>query len=265
MTRAAQDEAERAQVKAALKILRIKTSGSPRKAKPPAPDFTFKLINGRRIRMEVVSAVDQAFAAGSGARRRLARRIHQLLQGVAITAIVNPTISEASFAYLGARGRTAEIEREAEAIFEIVRREMTAGTANEWRRYLHLDESEPEPWEVREPPNRGEVNLEGRGVVHTDVVTLKAHPELVVGCNRTGGLRPVGIVQVAIDAKNEKIARYRSFAADEVWLLVVASADPGSAMGISQLDGQTFVSAFDRTLFLEAFEGKARRLQTTRR
>lgn len=71
------------------------------------------------------------------------------------------------------------------------------------------------------------------------------------------------IVQEAINSKAGDLPVYRQCGADEIWLLIVGSAGTGGALFIEDVEDYMFTSPYDRTVFLELFEGRCMVLNTT--
>ena len=51
--------------------------------------------------------------------------------------------------------------------------------------------------------------------------------------------------------------------ADEIWLLVVGSTGTGGALFLDDAQGRTFTSPFEKTIFLECYEGRCTWLNTS--
>lgn len=65
------------------------------------------------------------------------------------------------------------------------------------------------------------------------------------------------LVQDLIDKKTPKLVEYRTLAAaDQFWLLLVAGAGAGASVDSSDVEGRRFTSPFDRTVFLDLYEGR---------
>ncbi|WP_236517679.1 hypothetical protein [Sandaracinus amylolyticus] len=84
-------------------------------------------------------------------------------------------------------------------------------------------------------------------------------PTVYTGAGVSGnGVLLTEAVQHAITAKNAKVDRYRVEVAQRpLWLLVLAGGSFAGGTVSEIVRGGTYVSAFDRTLFLNASDGAA--------
>jgi hypothetical protein len=69
--------------------------------------------------------------------------------------------------------------------------------------------------------------------------------------------RRAPFVQQCIDRKSAKIAEYRArLPGRPIWLLLVAGVAGRSAVWSVVLEGQAYSSAFERTFYLDAYDGR---------
>lgn len=89
-------------------------------------------------------------------------------------------------------------------------------------------------------------------------------PTVYTGAGVIGnGVLVSDAVQGAINAKNAKVDRYRAEMAHRpLWLLVLAGGSFAGGSVSEFVRGATYVSAFDRTLFMNAYDGAAFELST---
>lgn len=96
-----------------------------------------------------------------------------------------------------------------------------------------------------------------RGVV---AVTVCPDDAPGVMLSQPGDVHRGALIQAAIDDKADKLDAYR-LKCPEVWLLVVGSSGTGASLDIAAAEDD-FVSPFDRTVFLELYQGRCRALRT---
>lgn len=104
--------------------------------------------------------------------------------------------------------------------------------------------------------------LESVGAGWINHVAIYPNEEPVVGWTHSGRGERADVIQARIDSKAAKLPRYRSVV-EEVWLLLVGGAGLGASIDIHEAQ-KTFVSPFDRTFFLELYEGKCVELSIAR-
>ncbi len=234
-----------------LRLLAAEIDGEP--IKRESPDFVIKLRDGRSVGVEVVRALDEQLARGRGTRTRIKRQLRDALTKRGINAWVNVSLTEGMAGYLN--GEPELLRRELDAIAALAGD--VAGKLGET--WLYYKRTSAEFDELGED----EASLEGTGVGYVRSVAFLAHEEPLVSWSTSGAGQPPSIVQDAIDDKAEKLVTYQQCGADEVWLLVVGSSGTGGALFVDDVEGRTFTSPYDRTLFLELYEGKCVALDTT--
>lgn len=241
MTRSTAIDQEREQLDAMIHILKLEVDGEP--AKRERPDFVIRLRGGRSIGVELVRALDEQVASGRGTRSRIKRQVCDALKAAGINAWVNVRLHENIAGHLN--GKPDLLRREIAAIVSLARDVM--GRQHEDRSY-HYERDADE--------------LEGTGIEYADAVAIHSHEEPMVTWSLLGDGQRSDIVQNAIDDKAQQLATYRQCGADEIWLLVIGSAGTGGALFVDDVDYLMFTSPFDRTVFLELFEGKCVVLNT---
>lgn len=257
---------ERAHVIEAISLLGVQVIGELRDHE--RPDFRFVLADGRRVGLEHTRAVNESLADGSGVKDRFSNRIQQSLEKAGVTGHVNISLSEGAAATL-ARS-PARFRSEASSIVELAKQALTQPLGNEpWRVYKRFEfdivaDDGVVVW--RDPDrDRGAGDLDVYGVRFSSMVMVRPYDRVLVTCSKRAWPQGPGLVQDAIDEKADLLDIYRQSGDDEYWILVVGS-DPnvnGSSLAIDHVLGE-FVSPFDRTLFLEHWEGRCIDLKTTR-
>lgn len=245
-----------------IDLLPLDVSGPP--IEHERPDFRLVLASGRRIGLEHTRAIDGTIAPASGVADRLRNRVQQGLVEAGIPAHINFTISEGAAAVLNSMRR--ELAAEVAALVKLAGDALAEPLADgeSWKRYEILDDIVNHEGEVvwRDPARaRGVRDLARTGVEFCSAVMVRPDHAPFAGCNRTAHGQRANIIQDAIDDKAELLDVYRQSGDDEQWLLVVGSARTGGALDIHEADGE-FISPFDRTIFLERFEGACVELRT---
>ncbi|HEU4734684.1 MAG TPA: hypothetical protein VFT22_42630 [Kofleriaceae bacterium] len=110
MTRAAAKEIERKQLDAMIRLLGLEIDSEPTALEPPDPDFIFTLHNGPVLGVELVRAIDEYLAGGSGARTSIKTKVHAGLAAARINARVKVQIREDTAAALNKDRRALERE-----------------------------------------------------------------------------------------------------------------------------------------------------------
>lgn len=190
-----------------------------------------------------MTATDPAIAPGRNGDARFANKIEHLLKkGGDPRVLATIAMHEASVVRLNTDSK--ELCAEAQRIADLVRETAPTVTCGHLR---EITASE----------------LSNRGIQSAYLLTIGRDNETAV-CVLTNiaGQNACGI-QNAINGKNQKIDEYRRNAqAAKVWLLVVADGELGGVQFVRRVERQTYQSCFDRTLFLEAYEGRCFDLQT---
>ncbi|MEZ4364491.1 MAG: hypothetical protein R3B48_30220 [Kofleriaceae bacterium] len=231
MTRPSDIKNETEQLTKMIKLLQLDVVDESL-LKSESPDFLFKLRDGRHVGVEIVSAVSQEVAQGRGTQRAIKDAVYDALNSANIKAYVCLRFNESPSRSL----TRAEIRSEAQAVERLVRTTTTAGHAD-W----HTIEGD---------------DLEETGIEHLVGIRILASEELDVICSTSGIGMPPSIVQDAINKKVPKLEDYRRRGTDEIWLLVTASVGIGSSLDATEAQGRVFDSPFDKTIFLECFEGR---------
>lgn len=233
VTRQAQVDRERAWLDGAFELLKIQPT---RVDKREAPDFLVE-IDGRNVGVEVVEARDARAASARGAMKRLCRRAEADLSTAGFKVVVWVRFRAGAAEHL--ETNPAELDRQVAALVRLC-----TDHVQQRRSRHYYDEHE----------------LERAGVGWINHVTIYENEEAVVGWTHSSRGQRSGVIQAAIDAKATKLLTYRSVVS-EVWLLLVGGGGIGAAIDIHEAE-DSFVSPFDRTFFLELYEGKCVELET---
>lgn len=244
MTRQTKRDRERAQLdfmieKLGLDVVRV-TPGEP-----PAPDFLLELRDGAKIAVELTEARESYIAEGTGALKRLRSAVLKLLGTRGVTAAVRAhlRLREETAAFLNSDAKL--LHRVAEQVVAFV---------------------EPHVQQVAAGPSRPftEEDLRAAGVECLRGLLLQPFAKLDVSTGTIGPGQRSTTIQAAIDRKASKLENYRAeVAGAATWLLIVGGAGRGASVDAWEADG-TFVSPFDRTIFVELYEGKCVVLTTTK-
>ena len=257
MTRPTTIDHEREQLAAMIRLLALEIAGEPTKRE--SPDFLITLRDGRAIGIELVRALNEQIASGRGTRMRIKRQVLDSLKAAGVRAWVNVRLNEHTAGYLN--GAPDVLRREITAIVELARKTMGASPEERWYHYEWIDHDFEE---LKGNARANDVDdLDGTGIEHADVVSIHPRDEPMVTWSIFGGGQPPSIVQSAIDEKVEKLAAYRQCGGNEIWLLVIGSAGTGGSLFVDDVDDRVFTSPYDKTIFLELFEGKCVVLKTT--
>jgi hypothetical protein len=212
--------------------------------------------------------MDQGIAAGRGAKAKMKKRVVAGLVAEGVNAQINFSISDGAAGVLAAHSMKSELADEIAGLVKIAKDALddAPSPGSVWRRYQRFDDIVDDTGFVcwRDPDrDRGSYDLDGRGIEFCTAVMVCAHDEPLATCAGTSFGQPSSIIQEAIDEKAELLAEYLKAGYNEQWLLVVGSAGDGGTLDISDAKGE-FRSPFDRTLFLETFEGECVELKTRR-
>jgi hypothetical protein len=261
MTRPTAIDQEREQLDAMIRLLGLEVDGEPTKRE--SPDFLIKLRDGRNIGVELVRALNEQIASGRGTRSRIKRQVHVALQSAGINAWVHVRLNENTAGYLN--GEADALRREIAAIVELARTTMSGAPESRWYNFEWIDHEYDALFGDDDSADAEDdvQDLEGTGVQHADAVGIHPRDEPLVTWSIFGGGQRPSIVQDAIDDKAENLDVYRQCGADEIWLLVIGSAGTGGALFIDDVDGRVLTSPYDRTIFLELYEGRCMVLNTT--
>ena len=229
------------------------------------PDFFLTLANGRRVGLEIVRAINQGIARGRGTKIKLKKRVLADLIAEGVNAHVYISLTEGTGAMLAAESMRQQLAAEIKALVRLAKQGLADFEhVRAWRRYEWFNDIVDDTGYVcwRDPNrDRGMFDLEGTGIEFCNAVMVRPTNEPIVGCGGSGIGQPRHTIQEAIDAKLGSIDAYRQRKCDEIWLLVIGSAGTGGALDISDADGE-FVSAYDRTFFLETFDRECVELST---
>ena len=141
---------------------------------------------------------------------------------------------------------------------------MSGDPVPRWYNFERIDHEYEAPMGSRRHGDDNVEDLEGTGIEHAEAIGILPGAKPVASSSMLGdGQRPT-IVQDAIDRKAKKLPVYRrQCSADDMWLLVVGSADTGGALMFDDVVERVFTSPYNRTIFLELFEGRCMDLKTT--
>jgi hypothetical protein len=116
----------------------------------------------------------------------------------------------------------------------------------------------------RTPRYYEQPELEAMGIGELDAVYVDAAREVQVLSGTHGDDLRHGFVQSGIDEKNEKVAAYREnmSGAKEQWLLVLAGIRGASGVWHVVIKDHVYVSTFDRTFCLDAYDDVAFEVRT---
>lgn len=274
MTRKEQDDEERAFIELMIERLPVAVMAPP--VKRERPDFMLSVVGGTTVGVEVAQARDGAVAAGRAAVKRLKRALEGAPNLANLGAMVSVSISErngaaltqgmvnANVVALSALLPTvvaaldepppfdeSDVPTTPGALREAVKAQAVRAAEMVFDR--RVDEDEDEPW-LR---TLSSTELEAVGVVHVDAVRVIRAEGFLVTWSSAGYGGQGHLVQDLIDKKTPKLAEYRTLAtADQFWLLLVAGAGAGASIDSSDVEGRTFTSPFDRTVFLDLYEGR---------
>lgn len=240
-----------------IALLSLELEGEP--IKRERPDFLLRLRDGRTVGVEIVRALNEQVARGRGTRARLKRQIRDALVAAKINGWVNIRLDEHTAGWLN--DNPADLRNEIAAIVELVRVTMNNGPEARWYNFSWIDHELEEL--TGEADEEADADLANTGIEHVDALGIYPRDEPLVTWSCFGRGQSPNIVQDAIDDKADDLVIYRECGADEVWLLVIGSAGTGGALFVDDVEDRVFVSAYDRTIFLELFEGRCVALETT--
>lgn len=232
------------------------------------PDFCLTLADGRRAGLEVVRAVDEGIAAGRGAKKKMKARVTAGLNAAGANAHINFSISDGAVGVLAAHSMKVQLATEIDALVKLTINALAAKPKGDspWRRYQWFEDIVDDTGFVcwRDPDrDRGADDLEGSGVEFCTAVMVRPYKEPLTTASGTSFGQPASIIQAALDEKASLLPEYRKSGYDVQWLLVVGSTTDGGTLDISDAEGE-FTSPFDRTFFVERFEGKCVELRIRR-
>ena len=252
MTRPEALSEEREQLTDMIRLLGLELEGEP--IKRERPDFMLRLRTGRTIGVELVRALDERIAAGRGTRFRIKKLVQAELASAAINAWVHVRLNEHTAGYLNTRPDL--LRREITAIVELARRTMENKPEPRWHNFEWIDHEYEELVGRPRYRQRDTGDLQGTGIEHADAVDVHPWNEPIVTWSAFGGGQRPSIVQDAIDDKATDLSTYRQCGADEIWLLVIGSSGTGGALLVEEVEDRTFTSPYDRTVFLELYQGR---------
>lgn len=266
MTRPQDKAKERLYAEDMIRLLQLGVVGAP--VERERPDFCLALADGRLAGLEVVRAVDEGIAAGLGAKRKMKARVTAGLIAAGANAHVNFSISDGAAGVIAAHNMKVKLASEIDALVRLAVNALTATPSADspWRRYQWFEDIVDDTGFVcwRDPDrDRGSEGLEGSGVEFCTAVMVRRHSEPLTTASGTSFGQPASIIQDSIDEKASLLPEYRKTGYDVQWLLVVGSATAGGTLDISDAEGE-FTSPFDRTFFIERFEGKCVELRIRR-
>ena len=230
------------------------------------PDLRLAFPGGRVVGLEHTLIADRGLASGLSHIDRLRDELTTALQEAEINVMVMIRVPPGLGSQLDSRdARRGEVAR----VAMMVREAKGAVDAGQFVHFEHLDERLDDNEDLFRSRRRGKArelrDLSDRGMLAVTLVGVypNAMPSVWLSTPFVWSSRR-HLIQAAIDAKARKLAGYRETHA-EVWLLVVGSAPKiGAAGSIDKHDGEgSFSSPYDRTIFLERYEGAARFLKAT--
>jgi hypothetical protein len=253
---------ERGQLDAMIELLKLEVNDI---VKRESPDFVITFGDGRQIGVEVVRALNEAVARGRGAVARIKRTLREALESTDTRAWVSVSLNENTASFLN--GDSKALRAEVAAIAALARDVADRDCEAQWYNYEWVDHSYDELEDLvghpvtygRDPDVR---DLKGTGVKHVEAIGIHPQKEPKVFVSGQGRGQHRRIVQEAIDSKCADLPTYRQCRADEIWLLVIGSAGTGGSLFVDDVEGVQFTSPYDRTVFLEQFEGRCVYLDT---
>lgn len=235
-----------------------------------SPDCQLTSSDGRTVGLEVVRAMDEGVASGRGVKSKMTKRIVKDLRMARVNAHINFSISDGAAGLLALPEMKATLAAEINALVRLATNALREAPVpgKVWRRYQRYDSDAVDEtgfvcWRDASRDN-GSHDLDGRGVEFCTSVLVRPYSEPLATCGVSSRGQPRRIIQDAIDAKASLLPEYKAKGDDELWLLVVGSSGQGGALDISAAEGE-FISPFERTFFLEAFEGKCIELKVRKR
>jgi hypothetical protein len=229
VTRPEQDEDERSFILEMVQRLGLELERDPVQLKPPNPDAELLLRGGRRVGLEIIEAhAERLRKAWNSTSRAVARRITEELRAHSIEAEVPFRIEGDAAVLLTSRRRL--LDETARLIAEFARDVINGAE-----------------------PRFSQARAQKRGIQH--IVLLGVNPPLLgpeaIAVMTTAPLGP-GLIQAAIEAKQRKLAGYRSaFGAGEYWLLIVGGLPISGYVTAADAMAERFISPFDKTVFLD--------------
>lgn len=227
------------ELKAVIELLRWRALDVKRIVQRERPDFEVQLADGSTVGIEVTELADDALARGAAILKLLQKELVQELEVKGVTKGVHLGIPEGFALLLGSRDVRA---RNVKALVDLA----VENQAAEGMLTIEYDA------------------LVARGVQFILEATFSDSGAVTTGHSATGRRAPS--VQEGIDAKNEKAPEYRVALphARELWLLLLSGVDFRSGVWSAVVEGHEYVSAFDRTFCIDAYENKFIELRTRR-
>ena len=196
-----------------------------------APDLRITTSTGRVIGVEVTEVADNGVAHADAATQRFDQALTDCLKANSTNASILVGNGE-GFAELLAK--RSECARHVEALARL------AAT--------HIRERRP----MRTYQHR---ELLQAGAPYILRATIFAAEEPAAGSVLHAGGRHASFVQTCIDKKNALAPRYRTETPEGLWLLLLAGIAFRSGVSAGVIRDHEYVSAFDRILCVDAYEG----------
>ena len=227
MSRLAKKEHERAAVSELLKWLGIVDAEvSDRES----PDFEVFAAEKGRFAIEVVELADPSIAAGQAALKALEKDLADALRSRGLTRGVHLSVGEGGILFAPREVRARHVK----AITELVNERSS---------------------------RRGAIDIGNRALASAGAefvlkVMVNDSGFVTIGSSATGRRQP--FVQGCIDAKNAKVSEYRASlgAGQPLWLLLLTGIAFRSGIWSVVVEDHEYISDFDRTFCIDAFENK---------
>lgn len=233
MTRPQQLAEELRLVSKLVDLLRVPLRTPPTPCQPPLPDFQLSLEDGRSIGLEVRESRDPELAeAWNATLPQFSNRIKSALEDLGATARVLGSVYLEEFSLV----RRAALNAAVAQIVSVVIAAPAEGFQKSGSKFP------------------------GLGFLSFLAVTSSSNVDVSFGAS--GQPLGPGLIQLAINDKAPKLARYRQLGASEYWLMVVGGATLSGHVTVDDARSRIFESPFDRTIFLDDSEDQHHILST---
>ena len=198
-----------------------------------SPDFELRFRDGSAVGVEVTELADPSIASGDAAVTRLRTELERRLDDLGLLVGVGLRIGE-GFAFELARDGQ-RVRDHVDGLVLLVQDHAQARRRPRWYRHDTLYK---------------------RGIPFVLEVWIGEGAGGVITSGSAVGRR-APFVQQCIDRKSAKIAEYRArLPGRPIWLLLVAGVAGRSAVWSIVLDGHAYSSVFERTFYLDAYDGR---------